>query len=385
MNLLHTSDWHVGKRLMERERLQEQIAALDEIALLCERENVSVVLVAGDVFDTYLPSSEAEEGFFRAVKKIAGENRAVVLISGNHDDGVRLSASAPLAEEQGIYIIGNRRRPFRTGGDRPVRAVESGEGYLILQNEAGERVYINALPYPNEARFREEKTEETYAEKTARWIAAGDRAYRKDMPHVLLSHLFVAGGRTSESERDIDLGGARAVPLRSLPVCGYVALGHLHRMQKLGENVYYSGSPLAYSFDEAENDNCVLLLKTKGAEISEVRPISLTSGKKLVRLQANGVQSALELLPRYENCLIELTLFLKSPLTTAETQSLRECNEGLVSLIARVESAQGEGEAVRRSALSTEQLFTQFYLSLYGSEPEARLKTEFLSLLEENA
>lgn len=384
MNILHTSDWHVGKRLMERERLEEQILALDEIAELCEKEDVSLVLVAGDVFDTYLPSSEAEEVFFRAVKKIAGDTRAVVIISGNHDDGVRLSASAPLAEEQGIYIVGNHRRAF-SPCSRPVRAVQSGEGYLIIENEKGEQVYVNTLPYPNEARFREEKTEESYAEKTARWIAQGDCAYKSDMPHILLSHLFVAGGRTSESERDIDLGGARAVPLRSLPQNGYVALGHLHRMQKVGENVYYSGSLLPYSFDEADSEKCVLLLKTEGTQIKEVKALPLKSGKKLVRLEANGVENALALLPRYANCYIELTLNLTSPLTTAETQALRESNTGLVSLIARVPSQETESETVRRSALSTGELFTQFYLSLYGCEPEDKLKTEFLSLLEENA
>lgn len=385
MNILHTSDWHVGKRLMERERLPEQIAALDEIAEICERERVSLVLVAGDVFDTYLPSSEAEEVFFRALKKIAGENRAVVIVSGNHDDGVRLSASAPLAEEQGIYIVGNKRRIFPCGGNRPVRVTESGEGYLIIQSENGERVYVNTLPYPNEARFREEKTEETYAEKTARWIAQGDSAYRGDMPHILLSHLFVAGGRTSESERDIDLGGARAVPLRSLPTNGYVALGHLHRMQKLGKNVYYSGSLLSYSFDEADSEKCVLLLKTDGSDIKDIKQIPLHSGKKLVRLEANGVESALLLLSRYQECFIELTLYLDSPLTTAETQSLRDRSEGLVSLITRVKTDDRTGETVCRSALSSEQLFTQFYQSLYGCEPETQLKTAFLSLLEDNA
>ena len=99
MNILHTSDWHIGKRLMDRERLPEQIEALDELAVICERERVDLVLVAGDVFDTYMPSAEAEEVFFRAVKKLAGSSRAVVIVSGNHDDGVRLAASAPLAAE----------------------------------------------------------------------------------------------------------------------------------------------------------------------------------------------------------------------------------------------------------------------------------------------
>ena len=122
---------------MERERLPEQAEAMEELAAICEEKNVDLVLVAGDVFDTYLPSAEAEELFFRTVKKLAGENRAVVIISGNHDDGVRLAASAPLAGEDGIYIFGNRPSAPPVGGARKTRAVEAGEHYVVIENAAG--------------------------------------------------------------------------------------------------------------------------------------------------------------------------------------------------------------------------------------------------------
>lgn len=384
MNILHTSDWHVGKRLSDRERLPEQIEALGEIAQICEREKVELVLVAGDVFDTYMPSAEAEEVFYRAVKAIAGEERAVVIISGNHDDGVRLTAAAPLAEEQGIYIFGNKPRVFPCGGERPVRAVASGEGYLVMENARGERVYINALPYPNEARFKEDKTEESFPEKIARWIARGEEGYRGDIPHVLMTHLFVAGGRTSESERDIDLGGARAVPLRCLPEEGYIALGHLHKKQKVGGNAYYSGSLLQYSFDEANTEKGVMFLRTEGKEFAEIREIPLASGKKLVRLESNGVAEACDLLRQYGDCFAELTLHISRPLTSTETQELREANEGLVSLVARVNGTEAQ-TAVCRSSLTSAELFTEYYRSNYGEEPSAELKTAFLALLEEEA
>ncbi|MBQ8658862.1 MAG: exonuclease subunit SbcD, partial [Clostridia bacterium] len=88
MKILHTSDWHIGKRLVGRERLDEQEAVLDEIAQICETEEIELVIVAGDIFDTYTPSAEAENLFFKKIRKIAGETRAAILISGNHDDGV---------------------------------------------------------------------------------------------------------------------------------------------------------------------------------------------------------------------------------------------------------------------------------------------------------
>ena len=383
MNILHTSDWHIGKRLMDRDRLPEQIEALHELTRIAEEKDVSVVLVAGDIFDTYLPPAEAEETFFHAVKELAGAKRAVIVIPGNHDDGVRLAASAPIAEQHGVYLFGSRGGHFLLKSDRPVRAVEAGENHLILQDEKGERIYINALPYPNEARLKEEKTEESYSEKVSRWIASGEAGFHGGMPHILLSHLFVAGGKASESERDIDLGGARAVPLSLFEGFGYVALGHLHKPQKM-KNVRYSGSLLQYSFDEAGSEKCVLLLETKGEHIEVKETIPLTSGRQLVRLECTGAEQAVSLLRQYEGAFIELTLHLNSPLSSEETRSLRAANEGLVSLITRVEGA-GAAPFQSRSKLTSSELFTQYYKSIYDAEPDEALLTAFLELLKEDA
>ncbi len=382
MKLLHTSDWHLGKRLMEAERLGEQIAALDEIVSICEEEQVELVLVAGDVFDTYLPSAEAEEAFFAAVKKLAGDSRAVVLVSGNHDDGIRLAASAPVCADEGVYIFGNRPVCFPVGGNRPVKVVASGERYLLFENERGERVYINALPYPNEARMREGKSDESYSERAARWIEKGNAGYDGKTPYVLLTHLFVLGGVTSEGERGIDLGGARVVPPEVLPKYGYTALGHLHKKQRVGENAYYSGSLLQYSFDEANIRKCVMLLEARDGKVVLEKEIPLNSGKRLVRLEARGVADAVKLLKNYDNTLIELTLQLTAPLTAGETRDLREANEGLVSLITRVNTDEVR-ETVLRSALSPEELFGQYYTSKFGEDAPEELKTAFLALLEE--
>lgn len=383
MNILHTSDWHIGKRLMDRERLPEQIAALDEITRICDERAVDLVLVAGDVFDTYMPSAEAEQAFFHAVSRIAGKRRAVVLISGNHDDGVRLAASAPLAAQEGIYLFGGGQEIADCGGGRPVRAVAAGEGYLVVENAQGERVYINALPYPNEARLKEEKTEESYADKLRRRIERGDAGFTGGMPHILLSHLFVAGGKVSESERDIDLGGARAVPVSLFEGFDYVALGHLHKPQKFGGNVRYCGSLLQYSFDERE-DKQVILLHTQGERILSVEEIGLTAGKRLIRLEEKDVLRAAALLKQYEDAYIELTLHLNAPLTSQETQMLRAANEGLVSLIVRTQG-QSVLPAIKRSTLSSGELFTEYYRSVYGEAPARELTEAFLALLEEGA
>ena len=382
MKILHTSDWHIGKRLLDRDRLQEQDDVLNEIENICEREGVELVLVAGDIFDTFVPSAEAEELFFRHMKRLA-TGRIAVLISGNHDDGVRLAASAPFVSGGGVYIFGNKPSVMPLGEHDGMRITEAGENYLVVENAKGERVYLNLLPYPNEARLKEDKSDETYAQKTVRWIRRGEAGYRGDMPYILVAHVFAAGGKVSESERDIDLGGARAVPLSSFPKNAYVALGHLHRRQKAGENGLYSGSILQYAFDEANTKKSVTLLNTQGNAVVIEKEIPLTAGKKLVRLECNGVEEALALLPQYQNNFIELTLNLLQPLTSDMTEALRECNAGLVSLITRV-GGQTEETAPLRAALNSTELFSLYYRSLFQTELPEDILTAFLEMIKEN-
>ena len=381
MKILHTSDWHVGKKLQGRERLVEQAEVLEEIKAVCESEGIELVLIAGDVFDTYTPSAEAEELFYEKVKKIAGEERAVLIISGNHDDGVRLSAVAPLSEEQGIYVVGNARLGLSCKDTaRKIKAIQSGKGYAIFTNENGEQVYISMLPYPNEARFKEEKSDLSYIERMQCWIAEGESAREAGMPSIFMAHVFIAGGKVSECEREIDLGGARAIPVSALPRTDYIALGHLHKKQRMGENCYYSGSPLQYAFDESADKSVkVFNLTQKGVE--DLRDVPLKSGRKLVRLQAETVENALALLEEYKEAYVELTLILDAPLTKENSVKLT-ANENLVSLHTEVRATEEE-ILFSRKTLTDGELFDSFYDFLYKAEPKADLKSLFLSTINE--
>ena len=384
MKILHTSDWHIGKRLMGRERLEEQAAVLDEIVRICEMEEIELVLLAGDVFDTYTPCAEAEDLFFSKIKRVAGDSRAVLIISGNHDDGVRLSAAAPLAEEQGIFIVGNTRKavPVCEGfGERKVRTAASGKGYVIFENRRGEKAFISTLPYPNEARFKEEKSDLPYVEQMKKWIAEGEIGNTDGLPSVFMAHIFVAGGAVSDSEREIDLGGARAVPIEALPHSDYVALGHLHKKQHMGKgHCYYSGSPLQYSFDESA-DKGVKVFDLTADGVQNLKDVPLTSGKKLVRLEAQNVKTALALLEKYPENLVELKLVLSSPLTSADSRALAQA-QNLVSLVTEVRSMENI-EFESRKGLSDEGLFTAFYKANFEMEPKEELKTLFLSTMQE--
>lgn len=384
MRILHTSDWHIGKRLLGRERLAEQADALDEIAALCAKEQIDVVLVAGDVFDTYLPSAEAEDLFYEKIKKIAGDTRAVVVISGNHDDNVRLSAATPLCEPQGIYIYGNYGYVPKRGGNRPVRIADSGPNHIVLE-KGGDKIFVNILPYPNETRLKEDKNpDETFLDKMSRWMQSGQAKNTDGLPSVFLSHLFVAGGQVSEGERDIDLGGARAVPLSLLPKADYVALGHLHKCQQFKGNVCYSGAILQYAFDEAGAAKSVFIFDLDRTGVHNMERRILQSGRSLVRLEANGIAAAEELLYRYENSFIELTIHLDEPMASSQVKQLKDANEGLVSIVPLIGSALPGENAAARKQLSPIELFCEFYKSRFSEQPSDEMKELFVSAMEES-
>lgn len=381
MRILHTSDWHIGKKLMGRDRSPEFISVLNEIADICRDERVELCLVAGDVFDTYTPAAEAEEIFYNAVKNIA-RYCAVLIISGNHDDYVRLTAAAALAGELGIYIVGNNLSAIKCKKTGECYPAESDDGWVIFENSKGERVYIDALPYPNEARFKEGKSDETFDDKMRRWIDFGERGNVAKLPSVFLSHIFALGGSVDGTEREIDLGGARLVKTELLPDCDYIALGHLHKRQRLGKNVYYSGAIMNFSFDEAATEKSVNIFDLGADGVKNLRLIALKSIKKLVRLQALSAEEGIRLLNENAESYAELTLNLSQPLNHTQTVELHRC-ANLVSLKTNVEGINYGAVAATRRGKSASQLFSDYYKIRYNAEPSDKLKELFLSLTEE--
>ncbi len=381
MKIAHTSDWHIGKKLMGRDRGEEFKEVLAEIADICRREKVELLLVAGDVFDTYTPSAEAEEIFYSSVKNIAS-TCAVLIISGNHDDYVRLTAAQALSEELNIYTVGNNLKALDCKKRGNCYPVQSEGGYAVFENIAGERVYINTLPYPNEARFKEGKSDESFADKMKRWIDYGERGKEEGMSSVFLSHIFAAGGKAGDSEREIDLGGARAVGPDLFPKCDYSALGHLHRRQKLGENIYYSGAIMRFTFDEAGQDKSINVFDLTKEGVKNFKTVQLTACRQLARLQANSVEDGLKLLNDNAKAIAELTLNLKTPLSPSELSELRAC-ENLYSLKMSVASELSAGYAAENAGKSSSQLFSEYYLSRFGADVPPDLLALFLSLTEE--
>ncbi|MCD8308704.1 MAG: exonuclease subunit SbcD [Clostridia bacterium] len=382
MKVAHTSDWHIGKKLMGRDRGEEFKAVLAEIGNICKERGVELLLVAGDVFDTYTPSAEAEEIFYNAVKEIS-KTCTVLIISGNHDDYVRLTAAGALAQELNIYIIGNNLKALPCKNKGVCYPVESDSGYAVFENAKGERVYINALPYPNEARFKEGKSEESFSDKMKRWIDYGQRGNTDNKyPSIFLSHIFAAGGIAGDSEREIDLGGARAVAPALFPECVYAALGHLHKRQKISDKIYYSGAIMRFTFDEAGSKKSINIFDVTKYGTENFEQVELTCAKQLVRLQANSAQDGAELLAANKDAYAELTLNLSAPLTPTELSMLR-ANDNFVSLKVNMQDNAERVYGISNAEKSASQLFTEYYASQYGQKPSDKLLELFLSLTEE--
>lgn len=254
MKFLHTSDLHIGKRLYELSMLEEQRAALEQIRRIASEEAVDAVVIAGDIYDRAVPSTEAVSLLDEFLTGLAEEKLPVIMISGNHDCGERVAFADRILERQGLYIAGS---------------CENGLKDVILTDEKG-RVHFICLPFVKPAAAGAQSSagavEKLLSELPVRRGAekAGQDRY------VLVAHYFVTGEQgeepqLSDSETGISVGGLDSVPASLFQGFSYVALGHIHKPQRMGRgNVYYSGSPLKYSFSEALQEKGVNIVKLDG-------------------------------------------------------------------------------------------------------------------------
>ena len=239
MRLLHTSDWHLGRTLHRADLGSAQAAFLDHLVETVRAERVDAVLVAGDVFDRAVPSVDAVELYDAAVTRLLETGARLVVLSGNHDSAVRLGVNASALARAGLHV--------RT---RPRAAAEP----VVLQDAHGP-VEVFGIPYLEPEAVRGALPEGTPGGHLGvlGWATGAVRAARTAPRSVVLAHAWVTGGETSDSERDITVGGVGSVPASLFDGTTYTALGHLHGAQALRDDLRYSGSPLAYSFSEARH------------------------------------------------------------------------------------------------------------------------------------
>ncbi|MGI5327828.1 exonuclease SbcCD subunit D [Actinomadura nitritigenes] len=233
MRILHTSDWHLGRSFHREDLLAAQAAFVDDLVATVREQRVDCVLVSGDVYDRALPAVDAVRLCDEALARLAELTR-VVLIAGNHDSARRLGFGSALMDRSGVHV----RTDFARVGEPVVVGDAAIYGVPYLEPEL--------VRHPWEL---EERTHAAALTEAMRRVRA-DAAERRGLRSVVLAHAFVTGGESSESERDISVGGSAQVSASVFDGVDYAALGHLHGRWAITDRVRYSGSPLAYSFSE---------------------------------------------------------------------------------------------------------------------------------------
>ena len=264
MKFAHIADLHIGKRVHDFSMLEDQRYILDQMLGIFVEQEVDGVLIAGDVYDKTVPSAEAVQLFDEFITRLAKEKIPVYMISGNHDSAERLSFGAKLFESSGVYN-GEMKR-------------------IELEDQYGP-VSVYLLPFLKPATVRHALQREdinTYEEGVVAALQECeiDRLQR----NILVAHQFVTGANRSDSE-ETSVGGLDNVSAEVFEGFDYVALGHIHRPQKMGrETLRYSGTPLKYSFSEADHKKLVTiveLLEKGNVEISMVPLVPMRDMRKM--------------------------------------------------------------------------------------------------------
>jgi exonuclease SbcD len=295
MRLLHTSDWHLGRSFHGVGMLDAQRAFVDQLVARVRELSVDVVLIAGDVYDRALPGVDVVNLLDDALVRLTGAGAQVVLTSGNHDSAIRLGFASRLLEKGGVHL---RTRPDEL--DVPLLLPLGGGGtdqgagaqQTEQRGEEGPVLAIYGIPWLEPRLVADQLGVDTAShfdvtraatERIRADVAA--RGESRTVHSVVLAHTFASGGISSDSERDLSIGGVGAVPLDLFDGFSYTALGHLHGRQSLSAEVRYSGSPLAYSFSEAKHQKGGWLVEVDGSGVTAVEEVLWDAPRQLAVLR----------------------------------------------------------------------------------------------------
>jgi len=403
MRILHTSDWHLGKRLDDFSRLDEQREVLNEIIEIANEQDVDAVLIAGDLFDTYNPPTEAVDLFYRSLKRLTNNgSRPVIAIAGNHDSPDRIESPDPLARECGIVFIGYPNTVVPSFElESGFKVLKSAEGFVELQlPRCNEPLRILHTAYANEFRMKTYLGSENNEQQLRDMLATKWQNQVADYCdslgcNLLVSHLFFIkeGADLPEEPEDekpiLHVGGAQAIFSGNVPGgLHYVALGHLHRKQIVDSApcpIVYSGSPLSYSFAEANQSKYVMIVDMEVGGNVAVKEIPLAKGKRLLRYRADGVEKAIEWLRDNTAALVELTLVSDTYITAQERKQLLEVHPNIISIIPDIKSKElvASDRSMADLSKNTEELFRDYFIKEKGQEPSDSLMTLFKEMLAE--
>ena len=270
MRFIHLSDLHIGKRVNDFSMIEDQKYILDKITDIVKEEKADAVIIAGDVYDKSVPPAEAVQVFDDFLNALMERVKSVYIINGNHDSAERVSFGARQMEKGGVFIA----------------PVFNGEVKKYTVNDEYGNINIYLLPYikPVNVRpfFEEGAVTDTYsAVKAVIDKTSIDKAER----NIIVSHQFITGAERSESE-EVYVGGSDNVEAEVFADFDYVALGHLHRPQHIGRReVRYCGTPLKYSFSEADHNKSVTVVDLNEKGNVEIKTIPLVPLRDMRRIK----------------------------------------------------------------------------------------------------
>ncbi|MCB0645747.1 MAG: exonuclease SbcCD subunit D C-terminal domain-containing protein [Saprospiraceae bacterium] len=295
MKILHTGDWHLGKQLYREELREEQHQYFEFLLNTIKKEAVDVLLVSGDVFDYANPSNESKKMYldFLGALKQQGDIK-VVITAGNHDSITYLESSKQVLQLLDIQVVGSPENvsllPMKEGGE--VKAV------VIPIPFIADRFLRKGMEMASE----EDKIEacrQALISVFDSWSKQAAEAY-PGIPRICVGHLFIQGANVSDSERKIQIGNLASLNVSHLDhMFEYMALGHIHKPQKLSEKVRYAGSPVALSFSERSDDKLMILIEIEEDTI-KTRNIAVPTFRKLVRFSGTFAEVK-EKLEAYRN------------------------------------------------------------------------------------
>lgn len=399
IKILHTADWHLGKRLDSFSRLEEQILVMNEIVEIADQEQVNLVLIAGDLFDNFNPSVEAVELFYKTLKRLSNNGkRPVVAISGNHDSPSLIDAPDPLARVCGIILIGYPNAKVQEFELNDFKISKSVEGMIELKlNSFDFPIRIIHTPYANEIRLKQyfgENKEDALNEVLAtNWKNIADEYCDTNGVNLLIAHLYMNQKGSEileepEGEKPIKVGNADMIFSEAIPPqIQYTALGHLHGFKNIGTKekpIVYSSSPLCYSFSEAGQTKCVSIIEAEPNQVISYNKIELKNGKQLIRKTFDDINLAVEWLNENQNALVELTLESDSFLKVDERKLIYQSHDGIIHLIPKVINQEIETVEYKFADQTKDmkELFADYFKSKNGNqEPNDEIKDLFNEIL----
>lgn len=377
MRILHTADWHAGKMLRNRSRTDELGSVLDEIVDIARRERIDLVIVAGDVFDSYAPSPEAERLVFRTLAELTGSKIPTVVIAGNHDHPKRLAAIRQIVAPLQIFVRAEPERP-EAGGIIEVRSRNEAARIAVLPWVPDHRmVDIQQLMQPEYTWYS------TYSENVSYMCQHLAQGFSTSTINILTAHLYAFGAEASGSERAIHISQPFAISPATFPVSAqYIALGHLHRPQevKCGTRCCYAGSPLQLDFGERDQQKSVVIADIKAGHPAMLETIPLSCGRKLRDLTGT-LQELTAIAGTVGDDFLRVTVKTDQRIAGIADQ-IRELFPNALHVMQEYPHISEPPAETTGNRLPSE-IFSDFYRHAKGSPPATELITAFEALYSE--